>query len=557
MRSLNDNTTALPFPTALSSSSRRSEFQCPPKQCIGVGFSDGNRSPLSTVVTAGDGGGQNQKRVRELHLQLQEEEGPVEGRSYPDPAPSVNGISTPPSIPASLGVASTLLHHRRINDAMKWSDGDGDGECGTGGGGSGGFGMTRSHTLQSLSASSTSSSKDSSFGLLQDNITLASSASPYSSLRGGAEECLFPTFGMDVRRYTRDSSEVPVIDKGMRQILEPHMRKARLMRERARNRTHLNVHDSISSSMGVPYFQLRSERPFLYDTYTHPIHEVLAETLGVEDLSKIHKLGDGNVDLDQLFGAIKSRKGRRNFHEAYDNFVTSFCIPLLHSMALAKNLLHGTHNGTRMSNSPHNSLVSNALDDGASSQIAYRYQAFPSIRVVRPGDASEGPQCDTATGHSIGFLRFHVPLTATFGTNALYTESHPGKEDWHPLQTKSVGLGFLFDGGRCINFNLENTTDSTMVALDFCIAIYYSDTITSDICGTSEAEYLDGDSLCTRWALEDQFSLAGPGFYDEAVIDVRPGGIHRQVAAKKRCLGKKGSHSRLLDPDERVGFPFS
>lgn len=368
---------------------------------------------------------------------------------------------------------------------------------------------------------------------------------------------MFTTFGMDIRRYTNGSPQVPVFEKGMRQMLEPHMRKARLMRERARNRTYLNVHNSIASSMGVPYVGLRSERPFLYDIYTHPIHEVLAKTLGVNDLSKIHELEDGNVDLDHLFSPLKSQKGRRSFHESYDTFVTSFCIPLLHSMAMAKNLLPIASNTSLLSHSSYHSLLSNADFDGEPSRISYRYQAFPSIRVVRPGDASEGPQCDTAMGHSIGFLRFHIPLTPAFGTNALYTESHPGKEDWHPLKTKSVGLGFLFDGGRCINFNLENTTDSTLVAMDFCIAIYCDGNNISDMYSNSEDEYLDGDSLCSRRALEDQFSLAGPGFYDEAVIDVRMGSPLWQVVAKKRCDGRSSDHPRLLDPDERVGFPFS
>lgn len=413
--------------------------------------------------------------------------------------------------------------------------------------------MTRSHTLQSLSASSTSSSNESSLGLLQDNITLASTSSPFSSVRGGTGEELFTTFGLDVRRYTDGRPDVPMFeDKGLRHVLEPHMRKARLMRERARNRTQtMNGHGSISSSIGVPYVRLRSERPFLYDTYTHPIHEVLAETLGVQDLTQIHKLGDGNVDLDQLFSPLRSRKGRRNFHESYDNFVTSFCIPLLHSMALAKNVLQGTNNASLMSHSSNHSLL-----DGASTRISYRYQAFPRIRVVRPGDTTDGPQCDTARGHSVGFLRFHVPLTPTFGTNALYTESHPGKEDWHPLLTKSVGLGFLFDGGRCINFNLENTTDSTMVALDFCIAIYNNDT-DADLYNGTDDDYVDGEGPCTQRTLEDCFSDAGPGFYDDAVIDVGIGSRLWQVVAKKCDDGRNRNHLRLLDPDERVGFPFT
>jgi hypothetical protein len=151
----------------------------------------------------------------------------------------------------------------------------------------------------------------------------------------------------------------------------------------------------------------------------------------------------------------------------------------------------------------------------------------------------------------VGYLHFHVPLTPSFGTNALYTESFPGKEDWHPLTAKSVGLGYVFDGARCIHFNMENTTDSTLVALDFVIAMYSDDSspFDDDITRTGFFRAASGDELCHRRLLEDHYSLAGPGFYDEAVIDVGLNGKSWQIVAKKRG-------GRLLDPDERVGFPF-
>jgi hypothetical protein len=131
-----------------------------------------------------------------------------------------------------------------------------------------------------------------------------------------------------------------------------------------------------------------------------------------------------------------------------------------------------------------------------------------------------------------------VPLTAAMGTNALYTESHPGKENWHPLITKSIGLGFLFDGARCLHFNMENTTETTSVALDFVIAIY-NDRMDID-------DHVDGETLCNGFILEDQFSEQG--FYDEAMIDLKS--LQRQLVAKKRG-------DRLLDPSEFVGFPCS
>jgi hypothetical protein len=407
-------------------------------------------------------------------------------------------------------------------------------------------GLTRTRTVHSsLCVSSTSMGWSS-----QDSSSSSSTSTPTSTIPTLPLVVSpdFSTFGMDIRRYTGESPNVPVFDSGMRQVLEPHMRKARLAREEARQhrRMTLHLHDSIASSVGVPYVRLRTERPFLYDTYTHPMHQILAETLGVDDLTRLHlrqhhhsHTNSNTLEHNTILAPLKCRETRRQFQESYDNFVTSFCIPLLHSMAMSHDLFHGVSSNSE------------------NTRISYRYQAFPNIRVVRPGDTSEGPLCDTSKGHNVGFLHFHIPLTPSYGTNALYTESYPGREDWHPLQTKSTGLGFFFDGGRCLHFNMENTTESTSVALDFVVGIYYSDQHNDDdvINGNNnDHPAIDPDGLCNRIALEDQYSLFGPGYYDEALIDIRPGSPLWQYVAKKQ--GDR-TNKKLLDPDVRNGFPFA
>ena len=329
-------------------------------------------------------------------------------------------------------------------------------------------------------------------------------------------------FGRDVRTFLSDDAEAPNFEPALRAVMEPHVAKARKKREESRNTLNVQVEESLANAVGVPYTALRDERRFLFDEHSYPIHRVLAETLGVSDLSLIHEhpIKDKRLLLDPLLHP----SSRRRFHECYDNFVTSFCIPLLHSLAIPKNLFHTT--------SPH-----------ASSKIVYRYQAFPCIRIVRPGEFSIGPHCDIAYGHSIGNLNFHIPLTPVFGTNALYTESHPGREDWHPLTTKSVGLGYLFDGARCIHFALENTTNVSRVSIDFRIAIYRKR-------GTSAP--FDG-GLCTKLILEDRFWREGSGYYDEAIIDLGVGS--NNFAAATNVAKKVGN--KLYDPDARNGFPFT
>ena len=68
---------------------------------------------------------------------------------------------------------------------------------------------------------------------------------------------------------------------------------------------------------------------------------------------------------------------------------------------------------------------------------------------------------------------------------------------------------------------------------------------------TSTCSSVDGDGLCNRDVLEDDFSRAGPGYYDEAVIDTGSSSNPHFQSVAKKC------GDRLLDPDFRVGFPFS
>uniref|UniRef100_A0A7S3LF27 Uncharacterized protein n=1 Tax=Amphora coffeiformis TaxID=265554 RepID=A0A7S3LF27_9STRA len=407
---------------------------------------------------------------------------------------------------------------------------------GLGGSGGGGMARTKSHFSMSSVLSSVSSSSESITTTTEDNSSNINN-SPSNDLS-------MDTFGMTMRHYLGDSSDAPTLDRGMRKVMEPYLRKARLEREKTRNRFDLRVDASIASSVGVPYIALRQERPFLFDEYTFPLHTALANALQVPDLSKLHEL---LVPEQEALAPLRDPERRLSFHRIYDNFVTSFCIPLLHSLAISKKVLHNH------SRSSHDC-------------ITYRYQAFPCINVVRPGGAAKPPHCGAAQGHSVGCLFFHIPLTPSQGTAAVYVESHPGREDWHPLQAKSVGLGFLYDGSRCIQFGLEHTNPQTSrVSLDFCIMIYRED---SQMISNSSSIYsysgatsimtadtlhpLDpgaSTTLCTADLLEDSFSRQGPGYYEEACVDT-----NRAVVLGTEAVMRKSR--TLQEPDHRVGAPF-
>lgn len=373
-------------------------------------------------------------------------------------------------------------------------------------------------------------------------------------------------FGKDINKWTHSSPEEPMFDNDLRNFIDGHISKARKTREDKYQAILKKIgvdkqkyNTSAASNSFVPYPALRHERRFLYDVDCFPLHQHLADTLGVSDLSLIHQ--HPTQDKKILMKPLLDSKRRQKFHKCYDNFVTSFCIPLLHSHAIGEHLFNETQR------------------NGRQNKISYRYQAFPCIRVNRPGEFSIGPHCDMSYGHSMGNINFHIPLTPTYGTNALYTESHPGREDWHPLKTKAIGLGYSFDGARCIHFTLENTTMHTRVSLDFRVAIHRETTI--DLLPSSitpnnammmieysnrmkESFQEDEDDerygvhglLCSKKMLQDNYSII-PGYYDQAHVDL---GMAVSYSYSSNVgpgpVVFKRNDSTLIQPDSRVGFPF-
>jgi hypothetical protein len=311
----------------------------------------------------------------------------------------------------------------------------------------------------------------------------------------------------------------------LRKAIEPHLRKARLARElcsrpevvvdhqSTASTTTCTMSSMIGSTVGFPYPSLRAERRFLYCQHSFPLHDVLSSVLGLDDLTKAHLVDETDLLLPMLH-----REQRVRFQAVYDSFVLSVCLPLLHSLAMSNHIFQYHH---RENNE----------------RVTYRYQAFPTIQVSRPEDFSvdrhgsapqlpchEVPTCDTILSYSPGCLTFHVPLTPCGPANSMYTETRPGREDWHPLDTKAIGLGYLFDGARCLSFYLPNTSNQCSVALTFRVQI------------------------CQDEMQHDMYSSTGPGYYEEAIVNLQPG--------SDAAISKKSGQGRFLAPDHRNGYPF-
>ena len=310
----------------------------------------------------------------------------------------------------------------------------------------------------------------------------------------------------DIRQTAGGPPTFPV--DGLRQVMEPHISKSRKKRDQAFGG---------AASVPLPHRALRVERCATYNPETFPLADRLASLLQVSQLSELHL--HHISDKRRLLAPLLQRELRRPFQRTFDDFVAKVCVPFLHQHVKKDALL------VKATTTTATSIMT--------SGYSVRYQAFPCIRVVRPGEFSIGPHCDVAYGHSTASLNVHVPLTACYGTNALYTESSPGSEDWHALTALGPGNFCVFHGAQCLHFTLENTTHDTRVSLDFRVALS----------GNGDSGIFSGlESLTDRYS-------DPPGYYDwmDATMDDDDGG---DIRVQKRYA------NRFLSPDRRVGFPF-
>eukprot|EP00747_Dinoflagellata_sp_TGD_P091386 gnl/TRDRNA2_/TRDRNA2_165035_c0_seq1.p1 gnl/TRDRNA2_/TRDRNA2_165035_c0~~gnl/TRDRNA2_/TRDRNA2_165035_c0_seq1.p1 ORF type:complete len:448 (-),score=69.04 gnl/TRDRNA2_/TRDRNA2_165035_c0_seq1:36-1379(-) len=131
------------------------------------------------------------------------------------------------------------------------------------------------------------------------------------------------------------------------------------------------------------------------------------------------------------------------------------------------------------------------------------YEKSPNLRIHAAGSKSlTAPHKDEDHKHSCCELNFWLPLTAASGSASLWTESAPGRGDFHALH---VGYGDVvrFYGNQCLHFTHDNTTDTTRVSLDFRL-VRFRDFARA---GIPEDGTLDAAG---RWALFRFYEVMGP-----------------------------------------------
>ena len=100
------------------------------------------------------------------------------------------------------------------------------------------------------------------------------------------------------------------------------------------------------------------------------------------------------------------------------------------------------------------------------------YQSFPSIRIQFMESKVIPPHKDSdhLSNHPLGEKNFILPVTDMRGTNSVYIESMPDKEDFESVEL-SYGDLFFFNGNTCTHHNVANKENKLRISLDFRVML--------------------------------------------------------------------------------------
>lgn len=388
-------------------------------------------------------------------------------------------------------------------------------------------------------------------------------------------------FGAAVRQHTRGSAEPFDFTPDLLHVMEPHIAKARALRA-----------GTLSKLPPLPpcFTPLTTEARATYDVRAHDLGAALIEALGLprgSDLMSFHELAAAAGGKQAVMGRLRCARHRSAFHTAYDAFVRGVVAP--HIAATLQGSCtcssQGTAGSKPFSSSSSGNTAGSAGAEPVPAGVTYQcqssqpqdvsgassrsrtanntgsdstsctacatcytcdtlhYQSFPCVRVIQPGEFSLGPHCDAAYGHHAAIVNIVVPLTPDAGAAALYVESGPGCEDWHPVNG-GPGTFTRFHGAHCLHWTSENSTPHTRVSLDFRII--------PGSCWGHDGRGGDADAFCRA-----------PGYYLAAsrrrLQRGAGGGAARDAASvgSAEWLREGGEQGELPEPTRLMGYPFS
>ena len=330
--------------------------------------------------------------------------------------------------------------------------------------------------------------------------------------KDGARKSKPQWFGSAVTAATNASVSIPCnpFPEHLRAVMTNHLDKAKRNRQQALDAIKRATTESQYETVMNDYVNspLSKEGTLSFDTQAFPLREAFLTACGLSssiDLSRLHD-EEGVPEKLQLLKHLTTHP--LELQTVYDEFVRHVCCPKLAELW--------------------------------DCQGEICYQCFPCLRIVQPGDFSIGPHADVAYGHHPLTTNFYVlltDLTPQVSSAALFLESTPGAEDWHPILGKYGEMVKHFPGGSCAHWTAENNTSMTRVSLDFRL-----------IPGPLYHAMVDGGS--EKDGKMDVFRKT-EGYYNQCRLSSREDDNSISNSEQWERIGP------LLAPDARVGFPWT
>jgi len=108
-------------------------------------------------------------------------------------------------------------------------------------------------------------------------------------------------------------------------------------------------------------------------------------------------------------------------------------------------------------------MLAEAANEGS---FCAAVQSEPVIRVAMPGHQATKAHRDQHYGHICEEINFWLPITNVAGSNSLFAESFPGRQDFKAFEGEN-GVIFRWWGNLCEHYAEPNCSGSTRVSLDF------------------------------------------------------------------------------------------
>lgn len=180
---------------------------------------------------------------------------------------------------------------------------------------------------------------------------------------------------------------------------------------------------------------------YSYNTNTFNFTKIVQDIFNVKDLAYIHNILEEQLDIPD----DPSKDQKTKFHKIfYASFEQENC-PFLQMYKKFILYLKKTHY-------PNQRMI---------------YQTRPTFRVHAPGNIAVAKwHKDKAYNHSENEINIYLPLTKTFDSNTIWSETEEDKADYQPMNAE-VGEYYVWNGANLFHGNKKNETGVSRVSIDF------------------------------------------------------------------------------------------